>query len=211
VSEPLADVVAPRPVVRRGEAFEGRIFDVVRDDVDLGEGTVTREYVDHPGAVAIVALDADDRVALVDQYRHPVRSVLWEVPAGLLDVEGEPARLAAARELAEVADLIAARWHVLADFLTTPGGSNEAVRVFLARDLTPVPEAERHVRTDEEAAMQVRWVPLDEVVARALDGSLHTPSTVVGALAANASRAGGWTSLRPADAPWPYRRGTLPR
>ncbi|QAY62382.1 NUDIX hydrolase [Xylanimonas allomyrinae] len=212
MSASLHDVVAPRPATRRDGAFAGRIFDVVREDVDLGDaGTVLREYVDHPGAVAIVALDADDNVALVDQYRHPVRSVLWEIPAGLLDVEGEDAQLAAARELAEEADLRAGRWDVLVDFLTSPGGSNEALRVFLARDLTSVPEAERHVRTDEEAAMQVRWVPLDEVVAGVLDGSLHNPSTAVGALAAAAARAGGWDALRPADAPWPYRRGALPR
>nr|WP_242608069.1 NUDIX hydrolase [Xylanibacterium ulmi] len=208
----LHDVVAPRPWSRRDDAFRGRIFDVVRDDVDLGEaGTVLREYVDHPGAVAVVALDDDGNVALIDQYRHPVRSVLWEIPAGLLDVEGEDAQVAAARELAEEADLRAARWDVLTDFLTSPGSSNEALRVFLARDLTPVPQAERHVRTDEEAAMQVRWAPLDEVVACVLDGSLHNPSTVVGALAAAAARASGWAALRPADAPWPYRRGVLPR
>ncbi|PZR52543.1 ADP-ribose pyrophosphatase [Xylanimonas oleitrophica] len=220
MTERLEDVVAPRPVVRRDDVFSGRIFDVVRDSVDLGgggeagegdqAGTVTREYVDHPGAVAVVALDAEDRVALVDQYRHPVRSVLWEVPAGLLDVEGEPAHVGAARELAEEADLVAQRWDVLADFLTSPGGSNEALRVYLARELSPVPVGERHVRTDEEAAMQVRWVPLDDAVAAVLDGSLHNPSTVVGVLAAHASRAGGWASLRPVDAPWPYRRGTLP-
>ncbi len=170
-----------------------------------------REYVDHPGAVAVVALDDDGRVALVNQYRHPVRSVLWEIPAGLLDVEGEDAQLAAARELAEEADLRAARWDVLADFLTSPGISNEALRVFLARDLSPVPEAERHERTEEEAGMELRWVPLDEVVERVLDGSLHNPSTIVGAMSAFAARAGGWASLRPADAPWPYRRGALPR
>ncbi|QAY70693.1 NUDIX domain-containing protein [Xylanimonas protaetiae] len=210
---PLSDVVAPRPAVRRDDvAYSGRIIDVVRDDVDLGDaGTAMREYVDHPGAVAIVALDDDGRVALVNQYRHPVRSVLWEIPAGLLDVDGEDAQRAAARELAEEADLRAGRWDVLADFLTSPGISNEALRVFLARDLSPVPEAERHVRTEEEAGMELRWAPLDDVVARVLDGSLHNPSTIVGALAAFAARAGGWAALRPADAPWPYRRDALPR
>lgn len=206
-----ADVVAPRPVTRRDVPFSGRIVDVVQDDVDLGEaGTVLREYIDHPGAVAIVALDDEDRVALVDQYRHPVRSVLWEFPAGLLDQPGEDAQVAAARELAEEADLRAGRWHVLADFLTSPGISNESLRVFLARNLDPVPEGERHVRGEEELAMQVRWVPLDDVVAAVLAGRLHNPSTVVGALAAVAARDRGWSGLRPADAPWPYQPGTLP-
>jgi 8-oxo-dGDP phosphatase len=205
---PLADELDPRPVLRHEVLHRGRIVDLVRDDVDLGEaGTVTREYVAHPGAVAIVALDDDDRVLLLRQYRHPVRSRLWEVPAGLLDVDGEPAVDGAARELAEEADLTAGRWHVLADFLSSPGSSDEALRVFLARDLADVAADARHVRTGEEAGIELRWVPLDEAVARVLDGSLHNPSAVVGVLAAAASRAGGWASLRPADAPWPSRRG----
>ena len=204
----VADEHAPRPVLRHEVLQRGRIVDLVRDDVDLGAvGTVTREYVVHPGAVAVVALDDADRVLLLRQYRHPVRSRMWEVPAGLLDVDGEPPAEAAARELAEETDTTAARWHVLADFASSPGSSDEAVRVFLARGLGQVPDADRHARTGEEAEIELRWVPLDEAVARVLDGSLHNPSAVVGVLAAAASRAGGWASLRPADAPWPSRRG----
>lgn len=204
----VVDVIDRRPVLRHEVLHPGRIFDLVVEDADLGEaGVVTRELVDHPGAVAVVALDDADRVLLLRQYRHPVGAFLWEPPAGLLDVAGEPAQEAAARELAEEADLVAGRWDVLVDYATTPGGSNEAVRVFLARDLTDVPADARHVRTEEEAGMVVRWVPLDEAVGLALDGSLHNPSTVVGVLAAAAARARGWSTLRPADAPWPYRRG----
>lgn len=141
---PVVDALAPRPVVETTVVHEGRVFDLRADVVDLGDGgRVTREYLDHPGAVAIVALDADERVLLLRQYRHPVRRELWEVPAGLLDVAGEDGRVAAARELAEEADLRAARWDVLVDYFTTPGGSNEALRVFLARDLSPVPDDER--------------------------------------------------------------------
>jgi ADP-ribose pyrophosphatase len=197
------DEIDPRPVVRHELLHAGRVFDLVREDVELGAaGTVTREYLDHPGAVAIVALDDADRVLLLRQYRHPVRAFLWEVPAGLLDVEGEPPRDAAARELAEEADLAAVRWDVLVDFTTTPGASNEALRVFLARDLSPVPHHELHRRTGEEADMEQAWVPLDEAVALVLGGGVHNPSAVVGILAAAASRAGGWASLRPAGAPW---------
>ncbi|MEG3613880.1 MULTISPECIES: NUDIX domain-containing protein [Isoptericola] len=205
------DQVAPRPVVGRSALHAGRIFDVVRDDVDLGDaGVVTREYLDHPGAVAIVVLDADDRVLLLRQYRHPVRTMMWEVPAGLLDVPAEPAVEAAARELAEEADLVADRWDVLVDYATTPGASNESVRVFLARDVREVAPEDRHERHGEEAEIVTAWVPLDDAVARALAGDLHNPSAVVGILAAAASRAGGWASLRPVDVEWPYRRGVLP-
>ncbi|MET3974615.1 NUDIX hydrolase [Cellulosimicrobium sp. TH-20] len=205
---PVVDALAPRPVVETTVVHEGRVFDLRADVVDLGDGgRVTREYLDHPGAVAIVALDADERVLLLRQYRHPVRRELWEVPAGLLDVVGEDGRVAAARELAEEADLRASRWDVLVDYFTTPGGSNEALRVFLARDLSPVPDDERFEREAEELDMEVRWVPLDDAVAAVLGGALHNPSAVVGILAAATSRAGGWTSLRPADAPWPERRG----
>ncbi len=204
----VVDVPAPRPVRSTGLAHEGRVFDLRADDVDLGAGgQVTREYLDHPGAVAVIAMDDDERVLLLRQYRHPVRRELWEPPAGLLDVDGEDARDAAARELAEEADLRAARWDVLVDYYTSPGGSNEALRVYLARDLSPVPDDARHVREAEEADMEVRWVPLDDAVTAVLAGQVHNPSAVVGVLAAVTSRAGGWASLRPADAPWPERRG----
>lgn len=209
--EPGRDAVAPRPVVSRTAVHAGRIFDVVRDDVDLGDaGVVTREYLDHPGAVAVVVLDDQDRVLLLRQYRHPVRAMMWEVPAGLLDVPDEPAVDAAARELAEEADLRARRWDVLVDYATTPGASNESVRIFLARDVAQVPAAERHERTGEEAEIATRWVPLADAVERVLSGDLHNPSAVVGILAAAASRADGWSSLRPVDVEWPYRRGVLP-
>lgn len=187
--------------------YDGRIFDLRADTVDLGAGgVVTRDYVDHPGAVAVVALDAEDRVLLLRQYRHPVGRELWEPPAGLLDLPGEDACVAAARELAEEADLTAGRWDVLVDYFTTPGGSNEALRVFLARDLAPVPPELRFDREAEELDMPQRWVPLDEAASAVLAGALHNPSAVVGILAAVAARAAGWATLRPADAPWPERR-----
>ncbi len=211
-ARPLADVPVARDVSEARVLHAGRIFDLRSERVDLGEGgVVTREFVDHPGAVAIIALDQDERVLLLHQYRHPVRRELWEPPAGLLDVDGEDAQVAAARELLEETDLRAARWDVLADYYTTPGGSNEALRVFLARDLSEVPPAERHAREAEELGMELRWVPLDEAVSAVLAGDLHNPSAVVGILAAAAARATGWSSLRPADSPWPERRGGDPR
>ncbi len=197
-SRELADVVAPRPVLAATTVHHGMIWDLVRDTVDLGEsGMVEREYVRHPGAVAVIALDEADRVLLVRQYRHAVRSELWEPPAGLLDVEGEDRVEAAKRELAEEADLVAASWWRLADYYSTPGGNDEALTVFLARDLTPVPEADRHVREAEERDLVVGWFDLDDAVTAVLAGRVRNPSTVVGLLAAAAERARGWRGLRP--------------
>ncbi|WP_028047874.1 NUDIX domain-containing protein [Cellulomonas sp. URHE0023] len=198
---PLQDLVAPRPVIEHRRIHAGKVFDLDGDVVDLGDTQVLREYVSHPGAVAVIALDDEDRVLLLSQYRHPVRSELWEPPAGLRDVPDELLVVAAARELAEEADLQAASWWRLVDFYTTPGGSNERIRVFLARDLTPVADSDRYVRTDEEAGMVPVWVPLDDAVDAVLGGRLHSPTAVTGVLAAAAARGRGWSTLE--SVAWP--------
>jgi len=200
----LADQLVEHPVLNSRTVFQGKIFDIVGDTVDLGHGDpVYREYVNAPGAVAIVALDDAGRVALVNQYRHPIGYELWEIPAGLLDVSGESALAGAQRELAEEADLTAATWHVLVDFLTSPGGTNEALRIYLARDLAPTPE--KFDRSEEEADMRVEWLPLDDLVAAILAGRIQNPSAVVGALATKAARDANWAPLRDAHSPWPHR------
>jgi ADP-ribose pyrophosphatase len=128
--------------------FEGRVISVRKDRVTMpGDTTSQRDVVVHPGAVGAVALDDQGRVLLVTQYRHPVRRRLDELPAGLLDKPGEPALQAAQRELVEEAGLAADTWHVLVDTLTSPGMSDEAIRIFLARDLHTV---ERDVQEHEE-------------------------------------------------------------
>ena len=115
-------------------AYQGRIISVRKDVVTMpGDTTSQRDVVVHPGAVGVVALDDSERVLLVTQYRHPVRRRLEELPAGLLDKPGEPALAAAQRELMEEAGLAADTWHVLVDTLTSPGMTDEAIRVFLAR------------------------------------------------------------------------------
>ncbi|GIG20925.1 NTP pyrophosphohydrolase [Cellulomonas chitinilytica] len=191
----VADSAAPRPVVSHEVLHHGKVWDLATDVVDLGDSQVVREYVDHPGAVAVVALDEADRVLLVSQYRHPVRHELWELPAGLLDVEGEELVVAAARELAEEADLVAGSWWTLVDFFTSPGGSDERIVVFLARDLSAVPDADRYTRVDEEADMALAWLPLDEAVDAVLAGRLHSPTAITGVLAAAAARARQWSTL----------------
>ncbi|QJU53073.1 NUDIX hydrolase [Herbiconiux sp. KACC 21604] len=201
----LADEVAPVEATSSEVVFDGYIWDVRRETFAYGDGTLRRDFVDHPGAVAVFALDDDDRVLLIKQYRHPVRRREWEPPAGLLDVGGEPALAAAQRELAEEVDLEADEWHVLIDYLTTPGGNNEAIRIYLARGLRPA--GSTFEREGEEADMEQRWVGLDELVDAVLASRVQNPSLVIGALAAQASRARGWGTLRPADAAWPERQG----
>lgn len=203
----LADRLKRRPVLDTSLVYEGMVWDVRRDTVDLGAaGKVSREYVDHPGAVGVVALRtvvARQQVLLIQQYRHPVGYFEWELPAGLLDVAGEQPWLGAARELHEEADLTAGRWDVLIDFFGSPGGNSEALRVFLARDLADVHHDERFTRESEEHGMPVVWVDLDEAHDAVLRGQLHNPGAVIGILTAHAARARNWATLRPHDAPWP--------
>jgi ADP-ribose pyrophosphatase len=201
----VSDEPSPRRLLSSRKVYEGRIWDVVSDSFQLNDDgdTLVRDYIDHPGAVAVLPMNDDGDVLLLRQYRHPVGMDLWEIPAGLLDVEGEDFVVGAARELAEEADLVAGRWNVLADFFNSPGSSSEAIRIYLARGLSDVPGHERHVRTDEEAEIELHWTPLDEAVRAVLDGRLHNPSAVVGILAAAAARADNFENLRPADAPWP--------
>jgi 8-oxo-dGTP pyrophosphatase MutT (NUDIX family) len=203
----LHDAVAHRRITSTETVFEGRVWDVVREVVELpgedGPTSVTRDLQRHPGAVTVLALDDDEHVLFVQQYRHPVRRELWELPAGLLDVAGEPPLTAAQRELAEEADLRAERWDVVVDWFNSPGGSSEANRIYLARGLSAVPAEQRHTREDEERDMVPVRVPLAEAVEAVLAGRLGNPGTVIGVLAAAAARSTGWSTLRPADAPWP--------
>ena len=204
--EPLRDRLERRPVLGSELVFGGRVWDVRSERVDLGDGgVVTRDFVDHTGAVAVLALDEAERVVLVQQYRHPVGAFEWELPAGLLDVDGEPAHESAARELHEEADLVAGEWHLLLDHYTSPGGSSEALRVFLARDLTQVPHHEQHEREGEELGMPVRRVPLDELADAVLAGDVHNVTLMVSVLAAARLRERGWDGLRSIDEPWPTR------
>ncbi|MFB6678641.1 NUDIX domain-containing protein [Streptomyces sp. NPDC057684] len=186
--------------------FVGNKTSVRTDDVVMPGGSVVRrDYQVHPGSVAVLALDDQGRVLILKQYRHPVRHKLWEIPAGLLDIPGENPLHAAQRELYEEAHVKAEDWRVLTDVYTTPGGCSEAVRIFLARDLSEA-EGERFDVEDEEADMELARVPLEELVRGVLAGELHNNCLVVGALALTAVQAGGGVeSLRPAEAPWPAR------
>ena len=166
--------------------FEGAVWNVVRDVLDYDGSSITREYVAHTGAVAIMAIDDQERVLVIKQYRHPIRSRDWELPAGLLDQEGESLVDAARRELAEEADLEADTWDQLVAFHTSPGGNDETVTVFRATGVRATSEA--FAREAEEADIEVRWVALDEIVRGVLEGRLKNSILSIAALAAAAAR-----------------------
>jgi ADP-ribose pyrophosphatase len=185
--------------------------------VAMSDGSVAeRDVVDHPGAVAVVALDESDsgnvRVVTVTQYRHPTGQRLTELPAGLLDVHGEPALDAAKRELAEEADLSAQNWYVLLDLYTSPGMTNEAVRVYLARNLQLTARPTEFELVHEEVSMTVAHTPLSSLLREVYAGKLTNAIAVAGILAAarvvDAGVDGaGQELLREPNAPWPARPG----
>ncbi len=179
--------------------YVGKIFALRADEVQMpGGGSARREVVEHYGAVAILALDEDANIVMVYQYRHPVGRRLWELPAGLLDMGGEPPHITAARELEEEAGLSATNWRVLVDLVSAPGFSDESVRVYLATDLSDVGRPDAH---DEEADLVVRRFAIDEAVRMALSGEITNAIAVSGILAAHAVD-GDFDSLRPVDAVW---------
>lgn len=180
----LADLPDRAHVLESERMFEGRVWDIRRDRFRFGGHELVRDYVDHPGAVAVLAIDDDGRVLLINQYRHPVGVREWELPAGLLDIPGEDPLVAAQRELAEEADLVARDWSELITFATSPGGSDETIVVYEARGLSAT--AEVYARTEEEAELVLRWVPLAEVVEAALAGRIRNSILLVAALAAHA-------------------------
>ncbi|SEG82961.1 ADP-ribose pyrophosphatase [Nonomuraea solani] len=185
------------------DRFEGRIVRVVTDTVKMPRDAVAdRDYVIHPGSVAVLALDDEERVLMIRQYRHPTRMLMWELPAGIRDVAGEPLVTTAARELAEEAGYRAETWHTLTDLRSSPGMSDERIRVFLAQGLTKIPDEENgFVQEHEEIDMPVEWVPLADAVEKALMGMIHNSPAVAGILAAYAASVEGFALLRPADAP----------
>lgn len=175
--EPLEPEVVASEVV-----YRGAVWDVRSDTVRYGDGEIERQYVEHPGAAAIVAIDDDGQVVLIQQYRHPLRLRDWEIPAGLLDVEGEPPLETARRELAEEVDLVASHWQPLVALRTSPGGNDEVVHIFLARGLSDAPEA--FARAEEEADMRVARIPLDDAITGVLEGRLTNGILATGVLAA---------------------------
>ncbi len=182
-TESLRDETFEPEVLESDLVYRGRVWDVRSDRVRYGDGEIVRQYVAHTGAVAIVALDEQGRVLLIQQYRHPIRHRDWELPAGLLDVEGEEPLEAARRELAEEADLVAVHWEPLVSSWTTPGGNDEIIHVFLATGVRP--SGAPHDREDEEADIRVEWVSLADAVSAVMEGRMRNGILAIGVLAAS--------------------------
>jgi 8-oxo-dGTP pyrophosphatase MutT (NUDIX family) len=203
---PVADHVFE--TISSETVYEGSILALRVDQVRMpGGGTARREVVEHYGAVAVAAVDGDQRVAMVYQYRHPVGRRLWELPAGLLDAAHEDPLATAQRELQEEAGLAATDWRVLVDTASSPGFSDESVRTYLARDLSQVDRPEPQ---DEEADLSLRWFSLEDAAAMVLAGEIVNASAAAGVFAAYAAVIDG-RPTRPVDAPWRDRPSAFAR
>lgn len=203
----LRDTPEQWPIQTSAELAVGHITTYVRDRVEMIDGTTAnREYTRHPGAVAVFVVDDRDRVLTLRQYRHPVRLVMVELPAGLLDKPGEHPLEAAKRELLEETHLVADDWRVLVDYYNSAGSTDEAIRVFTARNARPA-EGAQYVREGEEAGIVTGWVPRTDLLAAVTAGQVGTASVVASVYALTVALASpaGWDGLRPADAPWPAR------
>lgn len=168
-------------VSNRDVVFEGRIWDVVSESFDYNGTKLTREFVAHPGAVAVIALNEKQEVLLIRQYRHPVRTYLWEIPAGLLDIPGESKLEAAKRELLEETGYIADEWQELIAFHTTPGGNDETITIFVAKTVRH--QGHELELEGEETDLELRWVPLAEALESVLNSEMKSPSAGYGLMA----------------------------
>ena len=158
----------------------GRVVTVCSDRLKFANGTeYDVDMIRHPGASAIVAVDAERRVCLVRQYRHGIEDFLWEIPAGKLD-GGEDPQLAAVRELAEEAGVRATHWESLGVYLPAPGLLTEKVYLYLALRLT---KGEAAPESDEE--LELQWLPLEEAVRQVIDGRLDDGKTALALLRAH--------------------------
>lgn len=207
----IADIANPRYVTSRSTKFEGYVWDVIREGISLEEGAepFERDFLLHPGAVAVAALNENNQILLINQYRHPVRANLWEIPAGLLDIDGEDPQIAAARELAEETFIQAEQWDSLMEFYNSPGGMGEMCRIYLARGISQIPRDQQQEREHEESEIVMRWVDLDEAVSAVLSGRIHNASSTNAILAVAAAQARNFETLYSAQAPLdahPYLR-----
>ena len=203
----LRDEPVEFELTKRETVFSGRIWDVREDTFQFGNQQLTRDYLVHPGAVGIIALNDLGQLLLVQQYRRSLGKMMWEPPAGLLDVPGEDPLDAAKRELQEETGYIASDWRVLFDFAPSAGGSNEQIRCYLATGLE-LHEEGRPAAEGEEEHMKVQWTPVGEVMQAIQAGTIANSLLITGTFALLAAMADPEAIVRPADAPWISRENT---
>jgi len=204
----ISDRLVSHPIVDRKTVFSGMVWDVRHDAFELNGETVERDYIVHPGAVAIIALNDSGELLLIEQYRHAQGKIMWEAPAGLMDLANEDPLATAKRELFEETGYIAQTWHVLLDLANTPGGSSEQIRIYFARDLSLHPDG-RPTGSAEELDMPVHWIPIQDVLESIRRGAVTNPQLVAGTHAALIAMAEPDMALRSEDAPWYAREDAL--
>jgi ADP-ribose pyrophosphatase len=171
----IASPCSLAPVSKSQPIYKGRIVDLRLDEVRLPNGvTVTLEVIRHPGAAAIVAIDADRAVTLVHQFRHAAGGFLWEIPAGTLE-PGEMPVACAARELREEAGLVAQELTPLGSILTAPGFCDERIHLFLARRLTATPQ-----QLDHDEVLTISHIPLVRALEMIISGEIQDAKTIAG-------------------------------
>ncbi len=188
MSSPLVDEPYSWPVTATDTVWEGRVFSVRRDTLGPTGSTAEpfeRELVRHPGAVAVVAVNDQDEVLVIRQYRHPAQHLMVELPAGLLDQPGELPLEAARRELQEEGLVQADRWTPLLDYRPSPGFCDEVIHVFLAEGVRQVELPHDFEPEHEEATMTRDWVPLSELLEAVECGRVHNGLTITASLFAS--------------------------
>lgn len=204
----ISDRLVSHQIVERKTVFSGMVWDVRHDAFELNGETIERDYIVHPGAVAIIALNDSGELLLIEQYRHAQGKIMWEAPAGLMDLANEDPLETAKRELFEETGYVAQTWNVLLDLANTPGGSSEQIRIYFARDLSLHPDG-RPTGDAEELDMPVHWIPIQDVLESIRRGAVTNPQLVAGTHAALIAMAEPDLALRSADAPWHAREDVL--
>jgi len=200
----IKDEPADFPLIKSDTVFSGRIWEVREEVFQFGEQELTRDFIVHPGAVGVIALNDLGQMLLVQQYRRTLGKMMWEPPAGLLDVADEDPLDAAKRELQEETGYLASDWRVLFDFAPSAGGSTELIRCYLATGLE-LHEAGRPEATGEEADMKVQWTPVGEVMEAIHTGAISNSLLITGTFALLAAMADPDAIVRDGDAPWVAR------
>jgi len=171
---------------KRSVNFRGRIITLTTDEVQLPNGHLASlEVVHHPGGAATVAIDCEDRVCLLKQYRYVADGWLWELPAGKLE-PNEPPLVTAQRELVEEAGVSAREWLSLGSYLSSPGIFTEVLHLFLATGVEPATAAHEHAEV-----IEVHWVPFAEACGWAESGEIRDGKTAMGLLRSRYVRGGG--------------------